>query len=364
LIYVGSLKYSPIYKSHCCAFGKACEEKGYIVRYLFSREYEWMLPPSVKENTVFIGSTNSISSMVKDTLNSANAKIIEKTFLEEKPTHVYLHNYHLLNHVIAKMCKKNGGKFIYHAHEPYVENKKAHGGLQQYWLYLNEVMEARLLRNTDISIVSSKEASRLFDKAYPWFKGKKLEIPLMYEDLGFENKESSQEKNKHITFVGPPVAAKGPEIFLKIADYAAKHQSSWIFTVISRERINNRKFLGRSNLLVYYKDHISDQEFGKIIQRSFVVLTPYKRETQSSVILVSYMHGTPVVSSNVGGMPEFVNRGKTGFLVSINAPVEEWIDSIGLVECNSQIMRINCRQFFEDRFSGKNWIKYLDELLA
>ena len=29
-ICVGSLKYSPVFKSHCCAFGRACEEKGIL----------------------------------------------------------------------------------------------------------------------------------------------------------------------------------------------------------------------------------------------------------------------------------------------------------------------------------------------
>jgi len=181
-IYVGSLQYSPVYKSHCCAFGKVCEETGYSVRYLFSREYEWMLPLSVKEKTIFIGRSNSIFSMLKDTLNLKNIRLINKVFLRDEPTHVYLHNYHLLNHFISRLCKKSGCKFIYHAHEPYVEDKRAHGGFQQYWLHLNEYMNAKLLGYTDVAIVSSKEGSRLFDKAYPWFQGKKVEVPLMHED--------------------------------------------------------------------------------------------------------------------------------------------------------------------------------------
>jgi hypothetical protein len=36
MIFMGSLDFSPVYKSHCCAFGKVCEEEGYPVRCLFS----------------------------------------------------------------------------------------------------------------------------------------------------------------------------------------------------------------------------------------------------------------------------------------------------------------------------------------
>jgi glycosyltransferase involved in cell wall biosynthesis len=109
---------------------------------------------------------------------------------------------------------------------------------------------------------------------------------------------------------------------------------------------------------------MSDEEFGDLIRKSLMVLTPYKRETQSSVILVSYMYGTPVVSSDVGGMPEFVNHGKTGYLVSMDSPIEEWIRGIFFILNNLHKMTVNCRNYFVDTFSGRNWRKYLPDLLA
>lgn len=57
--------------------------------------------------------------------------------------------------------------------------------MQNYHL-LNHYI-AKLLGNTDIAIVSSKEASRLFDLRYPNFSGKKILIPLMYKDLGYSD---------------------------------------------------------------------------------------------------------------------------------------------------------------------------------
>jgi hypothetical protein len=46
-----------------------------------------------------------ISSMVKDALNPKNMQLIRKIFLEDRPTHFYMHNYHLLNHYIANWLK-------------------------------------------------------------------------------------------------------------------------------------------------------------------------------------------------------------------------------------------------------------------
>jgi len=361
-VYVGSLKYAPVYKSHCCAFGKECERHGYPVRYLFSRAYEWILPSEIKRKTTFIGDSISISSMLKDTFNLENREKIRKIFSEDKPTHIYLHNYHFLNHYIAKFVKRHDCTFIYHVHEPYVENKKAHGGLHQYWLYLFEYLQGKLLENTDIAIVSSREAFNLFDLRYPQYSGKKMLIPLMYEDLGSSN--TDLQDREYITFVGPPVPAKNPEKFLEIVRYSNENCLGLKFLLISRSRINDSRFLKEKNLKIIYKERISDEEYGELIKRSICVITPYKRETQSSAILVSYMYGTPVVSSNTGGLPEFVDHEKTGYLVDVDAKVEEWMKGIKYVKDNIDLLSKNCRRYFVENFSGINWGKYLDTLLG
>ena len=358
LIFIGSLKYSPIYKSHSIAFGKACESLGYDIKYIFSNEYKWLLDDDIIKKTYFVGSSNNIQYMVYDTLNVKNSLFLKDVFLKEKPSHVYIQNYHFLNHFILNLCKKNGSKFIYHVHEPYVINKKAHGGVWQYWLYLSEFMDKLLVNNTDIAIVSSKEASRLFDKQYPNFKGSKMEIPLMYEDLGENYNDTERE---YITFIGPPVPNKGPKILLKIIDYSNDKNYNLKFLITSRSKVD--PIFNKQNVTIFYKNKISDKEFGDVIKQSRMVIAPFIRETQSSGILVSYMYGTPVVSSNVGGLPEFVNHGKTGYLVNVNAPVEDWIEKINYVMNDFSRMTVNCRNYFVENFSGKNWKKYLKDLL-
>jgi glycosyltransferase involved in cell wall biosynthesis len=222
-------------------------------------------------------------------------------------------------------------------------------------------MEGNLLQNTNIAIVSSKEGSRLFDFRYPWFHGEKIEVPLIYENL--EKELNPIERRKYITFVGPPVPAKGPDIFLRIVENATKYKLDYPFLLISRLQVNDPSFRNKDNLTIFHQKRISDEEFGVLIRNSLVVLTPYKRETQSSVILVSYMYGTPVVSSNVGGLPEFVIHKKTGYLVDNNSSVEEWINGINYVIGNFQEISANCKRYFIENYSGKNWKKYINMIL-
>jgi hypothetical protein len=60
--------------------------------------------------------------------------------------------------------------FIQHIHEPFVEDKAVYKGLHHYLLYLFEYLQERLLRHTNIVVLSSHEAIRLFKVRYPQFK--------------------------------------------------------------------------------------------------------------------------------------------------------------------------------------------------
>lgn len=361
MIFVGSLKYSPIYKMHCCAFGKSCEKAGYDIRYIFSNNYRWMLPNDILKKTFFIGNSYDIKNMLFDSIYFNNYRKINDLINQYKPTHVYIHNYHFLNHYIAYVLKQNNGKLICHIHEPYVENKSLHGGIQQYWLYLNEYLEKKLLENTDIAIVSSKEALRLFNLHITNFKGKLFQVPLIYENLikttnGFGD-------CKYITFIGPPVPAKGPDIFLKIIKLAFSKDLSLKFLLISREKITDEKF-NCSNLDIYYKNRISDKELGSLLNKSLVTLTPYKRETQSSVVLVSFMYGVPIVSSNVGGLMESIKHRKNGYIVKLTSPTDEWIEGIKYCIEHFEEISLYNRLSFLNNNSEENWGKYLQLLLS
>jgi glycosyltransferase involved in cell wall biosynthesis len=360
VVYVGSLKFSPIYKSHCCAFGKSCEDQGYSVKYLFSSEYRGMLSSEIKEKTVFVGNSTDILSMVKDTINPQIKSKIRAIFYKDHPTAIYLHNYHFLNNYVAKLSKKNNCAFIYHVHEPYVKIKKAHGGFHQYWLRFFERSQETLLKNTTVAVVSSNEASSLFDLRYIHFSGRKMLIPLMYEDLG---DSANLGERKYVTFVGPPVPAKYPEKFLDMVKISSDRNLLYKFLMVSRSAINDPKYLQFSNMEFSKTGVLSDEDFGNLIKKSIAVITPYKRETQSSVILVSYMYGTPVISSDVGGLPEFVRNGVTGYCLSLNEDTDKWLNQLDNVQTNFPKLSSNCREYFVNNFSGKNWQKYLSELL-
>ena len=364
IVYTGSLKFSPIFKSHSCAFGKVCKEFGLNVRYMFSLNYNWMLDEQTRQETLFIGSTKGILSMLLDFFNPLNYIRVLAAFRRFPPSCVYLHNYHLLNHFIAKLCKLLNASFIYHVHEPYIKSKQAHGKLSSLVLSVYEALQEILLRNTNVAIVSSREAYKLFKERYRNFRGKLVLIPLMYEDMGKKFLNHTVGERKWITFIGPPVLAKGPEKFLEIVEYCEKHIPQLKFLLITRKKLRDPRFFKFKNMKIFYKERITDDEIYYLISRSIAVITPYKRETQSSVVLTAYMCGTPVLSSNVGGLPEFIKDGKTGFLLSYDSPPDKWVERLVRICKNLDFFSKNARSSFVKYFSEVNWRKFLRKVLV
>jgi glycosyltransferase involved in cell wall biosynthesis len=53
---------------------------------------------------------------------------------------------------------------------------------------------------------------------------------------------------------------------------------------------------------------------------SDLVVLPYRSATQSGIVQIAYNYARPVVTTRVGGMPEFVDDGATGYLVPPDDP--------------------------------------------
>jgi len=76
-----------------------------------------------------------------------------------------------------------------------------------------------------------------------------------------------------------------------------------------------RKSIVNEGSFEIHSRFIPYDEVGEFFQRCALVVLPYTDASQSGVIPVAYTYGKPVITTNVGSLPDAVENGVTGFLI-------------------------------------------------
>ncbi len=95
-----------------------------------------------------------------------------------------------------------------------------------------------------------------------------------------------------------------------------------------------------------------------ITRVSDVVILPYRSATQSGILNVAYGFNKPVIVTDVGGLAEFVDEGKTGFVVKPDSP-DEIME--GVNKFLAAKAKINFNDYIEER-NRKNSFNQLPEV--
>jgi glycosyltransferase involved in cell wall biosynthesis len=133
---------------------------------------------------------------------------------------------------------------------------------------------------------------------------------------------------------------------LIIAGYPTKHfELDQLRARISSLRLSER--------VVLDPRYVPLVEVGALMRLASMVVYPYRSSTQSGALQVAYTFGRPVIATRVGGLPEAVEDGMSGFLVPAGSQ-STLAEKIGLLLENPQRaaeMGRYARHLSETRFS-------------
>jgi glycosyltransferase involved in cell wall biosynthesis len=133
--------------------------------------------------------------------------------------------------------------------------------------------------------------------------------------------------------------------------------------LLADERLRNR--------VVVRSTFVSPANAGRLFAASDVVALPYHRASASGVLLLAYGHSRPVVVYPVGGLPEYVSDGQTGWIcdhADPNALAERLREIVlaGREECRARGKQ--ARELADERFGwgpiAARTIELYDEVLA
>jgi glycosyltransferase involved in cell wall biosynthesis len=111
--------------------------------------------------------------------------------------------------------------------------------------------------------------------------------------------------------------------------------------------------LGIAERVTFDTRYIPIEEVAPLMELATVVALPYRSSTQSGALQVAYAFGRPVIATEVGGLPEAVEDGHSGFLVPPESPGMLADKILALVDDPALAARMgdHARRLSETRYS-------------
>lgn len=122
--------------------------------------------------------------------------------------------------------------------------------------------------------------------------------------------------------------------------------------------------LGIEQKVILKDEYVPNEKVGVFFSASDVVALPYISATQSGIVQIAYGFDKPVVTTNVGGLPEAVIDGETGYVVP---PSDPHALANGIIsyfkEVKAPDFAININKFREE-FTWNRMVEIIESLAS
>ncbi len=164
-------------------------------------------------------------------------------------------------------------------------------------------------------LAPGKPVRRGFHPTYDEFNTEATyDVPKLKQELGLQEKV--------VLFFGFIRKAKGLKYLIEaMTEVAGQTDNKTSLLVVGEFWKKNKPEYdalvakhGLEDRVVFVDRYIANEEIGKYFSVADVLAVPYTSATQSGVVQMGFAFDTPVVATRVGGLPEAIDEGKTGFL--------------------------------------------------
>ena len=339
-----------------------------VILITFKRQYPNFLFPG-KSQTESAETIDKISTeVILDSINPFNWNSTAKRIINFKPDFVifkhWLPFFAPCYGWMAKKIKKNSpAKLIAVCHN-IIPHEKRFGDKTLSRYFLNKI---------DYYIPLSDQVKRdlfLFVKN-PIYK--LLPLPV-FSLFGERVDKEEAKKNLNLTdkniilFFGFIRDYKGLDVLIEAFTLVRK-ELDVLLLVAGEFYESEEKYLNLiskhhlENSIILKKDFIPTSEVKYYFSASDAVVLPYKSATQSGIVQVAVNFCMPVIATNVGGIGEVIEDGKTGFVVEKENPEKLAKAIIRFYKEGKEKEFTDNMSSLKEKYSWQNFVKGMFELI-
>lgn len=165
-------------------------------------------------------------------------------------------------------------------------------------------------------ILLNKRENKVFEEGYGINPSYTYNSHLGYYEMLRMYGDKSIERQNYILFFGRISPYKGIEYLLKAMMLVHEtHPETRVIIAGKGEYNFDVEPYRQLDYVEFRNKFIELDELADLIRGAQFAVCPYTDATQSGVVNSSFALNTPVVATNVGGLPEMIDNGKTGIIV-------------------------------------------------
>jgi len=315
------------------------------------------LKSEFKENEfrkVFLIETfeSNIKSFLMSTFLKLKFVNLIKLILQVKPQNIFFTHRHPWQIFILFLKPFLKFKIIYSCHDNPFNPKEPENKV-------NLFIDRLLVRKADLIVVYSNFIGQDLKK---FIKKEIIVIPLgPYNYFSHFKKTNFNSERLILGFWGRILEYKGLKILLKAFEILKKEGLNLDLYILGKGRVSAEEEEMIKDLNVNFDNRwIKSEEIINYMKKIDLIILPYLKATQSGVISFCLAINLPFIVSKVGGLKEFVENGKTGFVFK-NGDYVDLAEKIKIIYQNRELLKIFSKNIekFKKRFEWKYTIKPL-----
>ena len=239
--------------------------------------------------------------------------------------------------------------------------------------FIDKWLTMRLFNQLDGFLVQSNRVGKELTKLIPNANIEMRYHPI-YDNYGPNiNKEEARKKHgitaKYlILYFGIVREYKGFDVLIRSAQLLKEKIEDFHILAVGESYENSEKYnslidgLGVADVFTWENRFIPDSEVSTYFSASDVMALPYHSASQSGIIQIAYSYNIPVVVTDVGGLPEYVEKGVSGEVVGVNNPYELATCLANGLLNNDFGKMSNNMNLVKSKFTWKNFIDGIESL--